>query len=107
MKDVNDIWSEPFSADFAEKLVAINESSLMRAFLRDLMTESELREIGARLRAAQMLSEGQTYKAIVCETKLSSRTVARISDWMQRGAGGYTAVLSDIHHIHSSPARAE
>ena len=68
------------------------------------MTEKELREVGARFRAAEMLRSGATYVEIVNETKLSSRTVARISDWLQKGTGGYTAVLD---HAHVSPAPAD
>ena len=99
---MTDVWNEPMPAKLAAILVGIQSPDTMQAFLRDVMTEKELREIGARLRAAEMLYGNATYTAIVKETKLSSRTIARISEWMQRGAGGYLAVLNETHP-HVSP----
>ncbi|EDK72579.1 hypothetical protein TM7_0280 [candidate division TM7 genomosp. GTL1] len=74
------------------------------------MTEKEINEISSRLEAAKMLDQGKKYTEIVEKTKLSSRTIARISDWMQNGCDGYSAVLGIVnthHHGHISPARAE
>lgn len=81
----------------------------MQNFLRDVMTEKEIIEISSRLQAAKMLKEGKKYTEVIEKTKLSSRTVARISDWMQNGQGGYEAALKIIneHHSHISPVRAE
>lgn len=79
----------------------------MRAFLCDVMTEKEIIEISARLEAARMLSLGAKYEDIIKATKLSSRTVARISDWLKNGAGGYKEALDIVEHqSHSLPARA-
>ena len=99
---MTDVWNEPMPAKLAAILVGIQSPDTMQAFLRDVMTEKELREIGARLRAAEMLYGNATYTAIVKETKLSSRTIARISEWMQHGAGGYLVVLNETHP-HVSP----
>ncbi len=107
MINTNDIWSEASPSTFADVLTSIQDPQLMRAFLRDVMTEKEIIEISARLRAAEMLRQGATYVQIVRETKLSSRTIARISEWLQGGAGGYTAVLDSLTHAHVLPARAD
>ena len=77
----------------------------MQAFLRDVMTEKEIIELSARLEAAKMLSDGEKYTDIVATTKLSSRTVARISDWLRSGTGGYKDAIA--HHSHLWPARAD
>ena len=70
------------------------------------MTEKEIIEISSRLEAARMLQSGSKYVDIVAKTKLSSRTVARISDWMKNGCNGYAVVLGQTnHHGHISPAR--
>lgn len=80
----------------------------MQNFLRDVMTEKEIVEISARFEAARMLTEGKKYSEIIAATKLSSRTVARISEWLQNGCNGYQAALKTAnHHGHISPARAE
>jgi TrpR-related protein YerC/YecD len=107
MNNTNDIWNEVFPSTLADVLTSIQDPQLMRAFLRDVMTEKEIIEISARLRAAEMLREGATYVQIVRETKLSSRTIARISEWLQSGTGGYAAILDGATHAHTMPARAD
>ena len=89
-------------------LTAITDENTMRNFLRDVMTEKEIIEIAARLEAARMLQAGETYNAIATTTKLSSRTIARISEWLQNGQGGYASAIEQIntHHDHTPPARA-
>jgi len=64
-----------------------------RKFLRDLMTEDEIRMIVDRWRVARMLHAGRSYREIEARTGLSSRTIARISRWLRRGEGGYRAAL--------------
>jgi TrpR-related protein YerC/YecD len=87
------VWSSPMARQLAAALTSINDLQTMQNFLRDVLTEKELSEINARLEAAKMLKAGKTYTEITAATKLSSRTVARISSWLQNGAGGYAAVL--------------
>ena len=93
---------------FVDVLGAIRDEVTMQKFLRDVMTEKEIIEMSARLQAAKMLRDGATYADITTSTKLSSRTVARISDWLQNGAGGYDIALDMInaHHPHVPSARA-
>ena len=107
--DVNQLWNSKDTLQFAEVLVNIDNKVDMQNFLRDAMTEKEIIEISARLEAAKMLKAGKSYTEIVEKTKLSSRTVARISDWLKNGMGGYEIALKTIesHHQHTSPARAE
>lgn len=103
------IWDTPTTRQFAEVITAISKPAMMQDFLRDVMTEKEIIEISSRLEAARMLKEGKKYAEIIETTKLSSRTIARISDWIQNGEGGYAAALqlADTHHPHLPPARAE
>lgn len=103
------VWKMPTARQLAEAMTAINTAQMMQHFLRDVMTEKEIIEISSRLEAAKMLQQGKRYTEIIDRTKLSSRTVARISDWMRNGQGGYAAALQIIneHHRHISPARAE
>jgi TrpR-related protein YerC/YecD len=102
------VWKTASSRQFAEVVAAIDDAQTMQNFLRDVMTEKEIIEISSRLEAAKMLQQGKKYTEIVEKTRLSSRTVARISDWMQNGCGGYEAALkiANTHHDHTPPARA-
>ncbi len=69
-----------------------------KAFFRDLLTEKEIEEFSNRWKAARMLSEGIPYSKIQMETGLSSRTVARISKWLQSGMDGYKLLINRTHH---------
>lgn len=62
-------------------------------FLRDLMTEDEIRMIVDRWRVARLLDGGTPYREIERRTGLSSRTIARISRWLSEGEGGYQLLL--------------
>lgn len=102
------IWQSDQTRQLAEALVLIRDTKTMQNFLTDVMTSKEIIEIAARLEAAKMLTDGKTYATIVAKTNLSSRTVARISDWLKNGFNGYQAALKtlDSHHsTHDHPAR--
>lgn len=106
-KEKTSVWNSKTAQQLAEALVAIDDVQLLQNFLRDVMTEKEIIEISSRLEAARLLQAGSKYTDIVSKTKLSSRTVARISDWMQNGCNGYGTVLEQMnHHAHIPPVRA-
>ena len=107
--DQTKIWSNAQPRQLAEVLTAIDDVSVMQNFLRDVLTLKEIAEVSARLEAARMLADGQRYVDITAATKLSSRTVARINEWLQNGCSGYEAALNLInaHHAHITPACAE
>jgi TrpR-related protein YerC/YecD len=104
----NDIWQKEMPKQFAAALANIDSGSVMQSFLRDVMTEKEILELSARFEAAKMLSKNEKYTTVINKTRLSSRTVARISEWLKNGNGGYAKaiVLSSTHHEHIPPARA-
>lgn len=106
-QDVTKVWQDKSAQQLAEALIAIADKQTMQNFLRDVLTEKEIIEISSRLETARMLQEGDKYTDIVAKTKLSSRTVARISDWLQNGCNGYQAAFNVIHHDHILPARAK
>lgn len=106
-QDVSTVWEDEKAQQLAEALLSIQDKLTMQNFLRDVMTEKEIIEISSRLEAARMLTDGKKYTEIVAATKLSSRTIARISEWLQNGCNGYQAALNTVHHSHLSPARAD
>lgn len=87
-------WETETAQQFARVLKELNNIEVLQDFLRDVMTEKEITEISARLQAAKMLKEGKKYTEIIDETKLSSRTIARISEWMKNGTGGYATAIN-------------
>lgn len=105
IKDKTTIWQSNNTQQLVEALLAIDDAKNMQNFLRDVMTKKEIIEISARLEAARMLQAGRKYTEITTKTRLSSRTIARISDWIQNGCGGYAKALDKInsHHSHTPP----
>ena len=102
-----DIWKQDLPKQFAAALTDASAISDMQNLLRDLMTEKEIIEMSARLEAASMLKSGKKYTDIMTATKLSSRTIARISEWLKNGQGGYEKAINSIetHHSHIPPVR--
>jgi TrpR-related protein YerC/YecD len=107
MKEMN--WKKKENKQFLQAVLSIKNTDEAERFLRDIMTEGEIREFSNRLEAARMLSKSFKYEDIVKKTGLSSTTVARISKWLNGPLGGYRIVLprltlasdkkaSDIHY---------
>ena len=99
-------WKNENYNNFARAILALKTANEARRFLRDLMTEAEIKEFSNRLQAARMLSQKIPYSAIVKTTGLSSTTVARVSKWLNGPLGGYKTVLTRIHH-HNQSSREE
>lgn len=76
-----------------EVIVSLDTTTKASRFFRDLLTEKELVEFAARWQVAQLLNSGKTYIDIQNITGMSSRTVARIQQWIRNGRGGYKDML--------------
>jgi TrpR-related protein YerC/YecD len=74
-------------------IVSLETLDECRRFLRDLLTETEIKEFAERWKVARMLAAGIPYTHIEEETGLSSRTIARVHKWLKEGKGGYAMML--------------
>lgn len=79
-----------------DAILLLKNSGEAKKFLRDLLTEKELKEFGNRWKAAKMLSKNILYTKIEKETGLSSTTVARISKWLNNGKNGYNLIIKRL-----------
>jgi TrpR-related protein YerC/YecD len=96
-------WKKENNQNLIEAFLTLKTAGEAQAFLRDLMTEDEIREFANRLKAAWMLSDKIPYSAIVKNTGLSSTTVARVSKWLNGPLGGYKTLIDRLHHrAHTS-----
>ena len=86
-------WDNKQTNELLEAIMLLKTSAEAKDFLRDLLTEHELVEFGQRWKAVRMLDSGKPYSEIERTTGLSSRTIARISKWLQTGRGGYGLIL--------------
>ena len=96
-------WNTKQNKQLIDGIVALRNADEARRFLRDLMTESEIKEFSNRLESASLLSQDVQYNAIIERTGLSSATIARIAKWLKGNLGGYRLVISRLssHHTHS------
>jgi len=92
-KDIDDLYVA------VTRLESLEEC---RKFLRDLLTETEIREFAERWKVARMLAQGIPYTTIEEETGLSSRTIARVHKWLKQGKGGYTLMLKRLEVLKNS-----
>ncbi len=73
--------------------LSMKDSGEMKAFMRDLLTESEIIEFSKRFYAARAIAGSTHYAAIEEATGLSSRTIARVKQWYKHGKGGYKLAI--------------
>lgn len=105
-------WSERKNRRLVEAFLALENKDEMENFLRDILTEAEIKEFANRLEAASLLSRDVQYNAIIEMTGLSSTTIARISKWLKGSLGGYRLILKRITQNqsklgtgHSTPSK--
>src|SRR3989338_4102760 len=82
----------------ARAFLSMRGSREMKAFLRDLLTESEVVEFANRFYAARAIAHSSHYAAIEEATGLSSRTIARVKKWYRHGKGGYNLAPRRYKH---------
>lgn len=78
-------------------ILALQTENECRRFLRDLLTEAEIKEFANRWRVTQMLDQRIPYEDITRETNMSSTTIARINKWLTNGMGGYKLMLKRVN----------
>ena len=96
-------WDSPAKNRLLDAVLTLKTTDEVKRFLRDLMTEKEIKEFANRLEAASLLSKDVQYNAITESTGLSSATIARIAKWLNGSLGGYRLILSrlsnsSLHH---------
>ncbi|MBP8976681.1 MAG: hypothetical protein KBG83_08195 [Bacteroidetes bacterium] len=83
-KEINELY---------EAILKLETLEECQCFFRDLLTDTEIREIAERWKVAKLLSQGIPYAKIEEETGVSSRTIARVGRWLKQGKGGYSLLL--------------
>ena len=98
-------WNTQKNKQLLRAIVSLKNTDEAKLFLRDLMTEKEIKEFANRLEAATLLSRDVQYGPIIEDTGLSSATIARISKWLNGSLGGYRLILSRLNHNNSFKLR--
>lgn len=89
-------WNNIKTDDLLSAILALKNLNEAKYFFRDLLTASEIVEFSNRWWAAQMLDAKIPYTVIQKETGLSSRTIARIAQWLNQGKGGYKLMIKRL-----------
>jgi TrpR-related protein YerC/YecD len=89
-------WNTKENQEFTKAILALQNTAEAEAFLRDLLTEGEIKEFAKRFKVAKMLYKGVPYSEIEKETGFSSTTVARVSKWLNNGQDGYKTIINKL-----------
>ena len=74
-------------------LLALDNVSTMRAFLRDLCTPAEMEALIDRWRVVPFILDGVPYRDIHDQTGVSITTIGRVARFLNEGNGGYQKAL--------------
>ncbi len=66
------------------------------SFFEDACTVKEILDISQRLKAAEMLKNGENYVVVSKTTGMSTATISRVNKCLEYGAGGYKKVLEKL-----------
>ncbi len=68
----------------------------MKAFLRDLLTESERVMLGRRILIARLLLQNETRDSIRARTGAGYQTIDRVRHWLEDQIPGYEDVIREM-----------
>jgi len=88
-----DAWRSPDTDALFDAFLALDDRDEAAAFLRDLCTLGELRDLAQRWAVVRLLDSGLHYSEISRQTGASTATITRIASWLHHGEGGYRVAL--------------
>ena len=94
MQSRPDEWRNPDTDALIDSLLALEDPAEAAAFLRDLCTLGEIRDMAQRWAVVRLLDGGLHYADISRRTGASTATITRIASWLNHGEGGYRAALA-------------
>jgi TrpR-related protein YerC/YecD len=93
MQSHADDWRSAEVEALLDALLLVDTREEAAAFLRDLCTLGELRDLAQRWAVARLLDAGFHYSEISRRTGASTATITRIASWLNHGEGGYRLML--------------
>lgn len=76
--------------------MSLKTAEEFRAFLDDVCTIKEIKDISQRLEVAVRLDDGKNYQEITRETGASTATISRVNRCLHYGSDGYQIVIKRI-----------
>jgi TrpR-related protein YerC/YecD len=99
MTNAVDKWKNKDSELLFEAVLKLKTLSEAQDFFRDLMTPQEIETFSERFKVAVMLTKNVSYREIYEKTGVSTATVTRVNQWLERGEGGYKLAISRLNII--------
>ena len=93
MQSHADDWRSADVEALLDALLQVETREEAAAFLRDLCTLGELRDLAQRWAVVRLLDAGLHYSEISRLTGASTATITRIASWLNHGEGGYRLLL--------------
>ncbi len=92
------IWEEieKVSPDLLQTILSLENEEEAKAYLRDLLSERDLRELAMRWEVAKKLDAGVPMSEIQDEYKQSYTTITKINRWLKEGCGGYKMMIDRL-----------
>jgi TrpR-related protein YerC/YecD len=91
-----DDWRTDDANALLDAFVALEDREEAAAFLRDLCTLGELRDLSQRWAVVRLLDAKLHYSEISRLTGASTTTITRIASWLHHGEGGYARALTKL-----------
>ena len=91
-----DAWRTSDVDALLDAVVRLEDRDEVAAFLRDLCTLGELRDLAQRWAVVRLLHQGLHYAEISKRTGASTATITRIASWLNHGEGGYRGMLDKL-----------
>jgi TrpR-related protein YerC/YecD len=96
MQPTADDWRSPDVEALFDALLSLESRDEAAAFLRDLCTLGEIRDLAQRWTVVRLLDAGLHYSEISRRTGASTATITRIASWLNHGEGGYRLLLERV-----------
>lgn len=89
-------WRSSTTDRLVDTLLKLENFEDCYAFLSDLCTVKEIKDMAQRLEVALLLKEGKSYQEISSGTGVSAATISRVSRCLNYGSGGYKMALEKM-----------
>ena len=89
-----DDWRSADVEALLDALLDLETHEEAAAFMRDLCTLGEIRDLAQRWAVVRLLDAGLHYSEISRRTGASTATITRIASWLNHGEGGYRLLLA-------------
>jgi TrpR-related protein YerC/YecD len=106
MQSTADDWRSADVEALFDVLLDLGSRDEAAAFLRDLCTLGEIRDLAQRWTVVRLLDAGLHYSEISRRTGASTATITRIASWLNHGEGGYRLLLERSRAAGADPSGA-